>query len=41
MAPFGFMSDGLEDTESFVDKDGDRWFVDEYGDRAYMWDYLS
>ena len=40
MAPFGFVSDGL-DSESFVDKDGDRWFTDEYGDRAYMWDYLS
>ena len=41
MAPFGFMTDGLDDTESFVDQDGDRWHVDEYGDRAYMWDYLS
>ena len=41
MAPFGFMSDGLEDTESFVDQNGDRWHVDEYGDSAYMWDYLS
>tara|TARA_B100001564_G_scaffold354771_1_gene365932 strand:- start:682 stop:2328 length:1647 start_codon:yes stop_codon:yes gene_type:complete len=40
MAPFGFVSNGL-DSESFVDKDGDRWFTDEYGDRAYMWDYLS
>jgi len=40
MAPFGFVSDGL-DSESFVDKDGDRWFTDEYGDRSYMWDYLS
>ena len=38
MAPFGFISDGLED-ESFVDKDGDRWYADEYGDRSYMWDY--
>ena len=25
----------------FVDKDGDRWFTDEYGDRSFMWDYLS
>jgi hypothetical protein len=42
MAPFGFMSDGLNGEESsFVDKDGDRWHVDEYGDRAYMWDYIS
>ena len=38
MAPFGFMSDGLDDT-SFVDGDGDRWNVDEYGDRSYMWEY--
>ena len=38
MAPFGFMSDGLDDT-SFVDPEGDRWFTDEYGDRAYMWEY--
>ena len=41
MAPFGFLSDGLNDEEdSFVDKDGDRWNLDEYGDRSYMWDYL-
>jgi len=40
MAPFGFMNNGLDD-ETFVDKDGDRWFTDEYGDRAFMWDYLS
>ena len=39
MAPFGFISDGL-DTESFVDADGDRWHVDEYGDRSYMWEYM-
>jgi len=39
MAPFGFVSDGL-DSSSFVDNDGDRWFVDEYGDRAYMWEYM-
>jgi len=38
MAPFGFISDGLED-ESFVDGEGDRWYADEYGDRSYMWDY--
>ena len=23
----------------FVDVDGDRWFTDEYGDMAYMWEY--
>ena len=40
MAPFGFIADGL-DENSFVDNDGDRWFTDEYGDRAYMWEYLS
>jgi hypothetical protein len=38
MAPFGFMSDGLEET-SFVDADGDRWSTDEYGDRSFMWEY--
>ena len=38
MAPFGFIQTGLEDT-SFVDKDGDVWHTDEYGDRSYMWDY--
>jgi len=39
MAPFGFMSDGLDDN-SFVDDDGDRWFkADEYGDRSFMWEY--
>jgi hypothetical protein len=40
MSPFGFIQTGLEDSESFVDMDGDRWHLDEYGDRAYMWDYL-
>jgi hypothetical protein len=38
MAPFGFLSDGLDDT-SFVDSEGDRWHTDEYGDRSYMWEY--
>ena len=38
MAPFGFIETGLEDT-TFVDKDGDGWHTDEYGDRSYMWDY--
>ena len=37
MAPFGFVQDGLGD-ESFVDKDGDRWFTDEYGDVATAWE---
>ena len=39
MAPFGFISDGLDGGESFVDEDGDRWHIDEYGDRSFMWDY--
>ena len=33
MAPFGFINTGLEDTQ-FVDKDGDVWHTDEYGDRS-------
>ena len=40
MAPFGFISDGFEDMDSFTDKDGDTWHLDEYGDRSYMWDYM-
>ncbi len=41
MAPFGFMVDGMDD-ESFTDEDGDTWFkADEYGDKSYMWEYLS
>ena len=40
MSPFGFIVDGTDET-SFVDTDGDRWYTDEYGDRAYMWEYLS
>jgi hypothetical protein len=39
MSPFGFIADGLDDT-SFVDRDGDRWYADEYGDRASTWDYM-
>jgi len=27
------------DETTFVDKDGDRWFTDEYGDMAHMWEY--
>ncbi len=42
MAPFGFISDGLDD-ETFMEG-GDRWTVDKemsstYGDMSYMWDY--
>ena len=41
MAPFGFMDDGL-DSDTIIDKNGDQWFnTDEYGDRSYMWEYLS
>ena len=39
MSPFGFISDGLDDS-SFVDDSGDRWYTDEYGDRSYMWEYM-
>ena len=38
MAPLGFINDGTEET-SFVDDEGTRWNLDEYGDRSYMWDY--
>ena len=42
MAPFGFISDGL-DEETFVDPEGQVWnnaeTVGEYGDMSYMWDY--
>ena len=38
MAPFGFIADGFDD-EVTVDSNGDRWHTDEYGDRAYMWEY--
>ena len=40
IAPFGFMDDGLTDQSSFVDPEGERWHLDEYGDRSYMWDYM-
>jgi len=41
MAPFGFMDDGIGE-DSFVDAEGDQWFkADEYGDKSYMWEYLS
>jgi len=38
MAPFGFMSDGLED-DHIIDAQGERWEIAEYGDRSYMWDF--
>ena len=39
MAPFGFVSDGLDDMNDQVDSNGDRWKVDEYGSRSFMWEY--
>ena len=40
MAPFGFILDGVDDDDEFVDGNGDRWMkADEYGDRSYMWEY--
>ena len=39
MSPFGFISDGINEMTSFVDESGDRWYLDEYGDMSYMWDY--
>ena len=50
MAPFGFIDDGLED-ETIVDEQGniwtidmneddpEKWKLDEYGDRDFMWNY--
>jgi len=39
MSPFGFILTGIDDETEFIDKDGDVWHVDEYGDRSYMWEY--
>ena len=39
MSPFGFIVNGLDEENTFVDPDGDRWFTDEYGDVSYMWEY--
>ena len=40
MAPFGFILDGVDDEDEFVDGNGDRWMkADEYGDRSFMWEY--
>ena len=41
MAPFGFIDDGIGIEQTFTDDEGDTWKTDEYGDKAYMWDYLS
>ena len=40
MAPFGFILDGVDDDDEFVDGIGDRWMkADEYGERSFMWEY--
>ena len=39
MSPFGFFSDGTEEG-TFVDRSGDVWHTDEYGDMSHMWEYL-
>jgi len=43
MAPFGFISDGLED-DTFTDPEGQTWTnaetVGDYGDMSHMWEYL-
>ena len=46
MAPFGFVDDGLGDETELID--GELWqtnnqsgVMDEYGNRSYMWEYLS
>ena len=48
MAPFGFILNGINDEETFIDSEGDiwqtankedSWRVDEYGDMQYMWEY--
>jgi len=40
MTPFGFITDGVNTNSSFVDSNGDIWHADEYGDMAYMWEYM-
>ena len=40
MSPFGFISDGITDENTFTDSNGDRWFTDEYGDMSHMWEYM-
>jgi len=39
MAPFGFISDGLDDEGTIIENDGTIWKTDEYGDMSYMWEY--
>jgi hypothetical protein len=40
MSPFGFIVDGVNNEDTFVDKDGDRWFTDEYGDKQSEFSYM-
>jgi hypothetical protein len=40
MTPFGFITDGVNTDSSFIDANGDMWHADEYGDMAYMWEYM-
>jgi hypothetical protein len=41
MSPFGFILNGVDDEEStFVDKDGEVWHLDEYGDKAIDVSYM-
>ena len=40
MAPFGFILNGVDEEDVYVDESGDVWNkVDEYGDMTYMWEY--
>lgn len=40
MAPFGFILNGVDDEDVYVDSSGDVWNkIDEYGDMQYMWEY--
>ena len=40
MAPFGFILNGVDDQDVYVDESGEVWNkVDEYGDMSYMWEY--
>ena len=40
MAPFGFILNGVDDEDVYVDEQGDVWNkIDEYGEMSYMWEY--
>ena len=42
MAPFGFICDGFDEMGGeTIESDGTVWKTDEYGDRSYMWEYMS